>query len=97
MKILQLKKYYLLIKVKQFAYSSLDKKKQKQTKTIEDQGKKSLYSTSYKTCWTTKNKSIEDIFSKELQNNKFEKELDKTETIEEEVDVKSLIYKANKP
>ena len=50
MNILQLKKYYLLIKVKQFAYSSLDKKKQKQTKTIEDQRKKSLCSTSYKTC-----------------------------------------------
>ena len=50
MNILQLKKYYLLIKVKQFAYSSLGKMKQKQTKTTEDQGIKSLYSTSYKTC-----------------------------------------------
>ena len=68
MNILQVKKYYLLIKkiIKQakFTYSPFGKALKQQTKTIEDQGKKQIDALN-----TSKPKELETIKNNKSDNN----------------------------
>ena len=87
MNILQVKKYYLLIKKQiveqaKFSYSSLGKAFEKQAKTIEDQGKEPVKALKSLESSDKLLPSIKDFISKERRNAEIIDEIERIEAEE---------------
>ena len=80
MKMLQLEKYYHMMKEEaKLAYSPLGKAFEKQTKAVEEQGRKPSWSfRSFRSeKKNQKPKSIERLFPKEMKNDEIKNKIDK--------------------
>ena len=83
-----------IIEQARFTYSPLGKPFEKQMKTIEDQGQKQVEALN--TLKSNNQLTIEDVIPKNaLNNDEAEKELDKIQEIEKNVDRDKLVYKTN--
>ena len=91
--ILQVKKYYLLIEQAKFAYSHLRKAFEKQTKTIEEQGKKSKLKLQNP---EEEKNQLKNFFPKGVRTNEIKNEIHEIKKWEEKVRRKDVIFKANK-
>ena len=83
-----------IIEQARFTYSPFGKALEKQTKTIEDQGKKQV--EAFNTLKSNNQLTIEDVIPKNALNNEAKKELHKIKEIEKNVDRDKLIYETNK-
>ena len=80
-----------------FAYSSLEKASEKQTKMIEDQGIKQVEALDVLNPEKNqKLKSIEELFPKEMVTNEIKNEIDEIRKWEDKIKQKNLKYKTNK-
>ena len=84
-----------IIEQAKFSYSPLGKAFQKQTKTIEDQGKKQVDVLKSLNSSDKQLPSIRDFMSKEKLNSEIFNEIERTEKEEEKVDRSKMVYKAS--
>ena len=84
-----------IIEQAKFTYSPLGKTFEKQTKTIEDQGKKEIDALEYLKTSDKQLPSIKDFISKERLNPEIANETERIEEKEREADRSKMVYKAS--
>ena len=84
-----------IIEQAKFTYSPLEKAFQKQTKTIEDQGKKQVDALESLKSSDKQFPSIRDFISKERLNSEIVNEIERIEEEERKVDRSKMVYKAS--
>ena len=93
------KRYYhqqQIIEQTKFTYSPMGKAFEKQTKTIEDQGKKQIDALESLKTSDKELPSIKDFISKEKLNPEIIKEIKRIEEEEKKVDRNKMVYKTTK-